>query len=257
VRVFKFIILSLLTCYCTAHAQYPNNDTQVTPEGIEYYFGIDAFTYEEGGQFDYIISVFNGSNDTIEWTFGCWNYNYDFYLTEQASGDTVWQWSLFKGFSPMVLVIYIDPDSSWTLDGTDVLSNPLVTPPAGEYQLSGRWVPGYTNVTIPSLQLPLTIEPVGVLNQPCNKSGDFSLCAAYPNPFNPTTTISFNLPVAGQVKLEVFDISGRVVGARSPRPYNPGHHSITFDGSNLSSGIYIYRLTAGEFTVNGKMVLLK
>ena len=58
---------------------------------------------------------------------------------------------------------------------------------------------------------------------------------------------------------DVFDIAGaRVgVGLAPTRNYSPGHHSITFDGSNLSSGIYIYHLTAGEYTGVGKMVLMK
>ena len=84
----------------------------------------------------------------------------------------------------------------------------------------------------------------------------------FPNPFNPTTTIRFDLPAASWVRLEVFDIAGRIVGARSPRPYmegwrHRGTHEVTFDGTGLPSGIYIYRLSAGEFTASGKMLLLK
>ncbi|TKJ40375.1 hypothetical protein CEE37_08615 [candidate division LCP-89 bacterium B3_LCP] len=90
---------------------------------------------------------------------------------------------------------------------------------------------------------------------------------SHPNPFNPTTTISFTLPEPGLVRLEVFDIRGREVGsAQDPRggrrPLREGwmaagQHQITFDGSALSSGIYIYRITAGEVSTSGKMVLMK
>ncbi len=96
----------------------------------------------------------------------------------------------------------------------------------------------------------------------------------YPNPFNPTTTIRFDLPVASQVRLEVFDINGRNVTSSQPpatsNSYPPGKHAITFDGSGLASGIYIYRLTADKLsgsgapqaeptttTASGKMVLIK
>ncbi|TKJ39861.1 hypothetical protein CEE37_11325 [candidate division LCP-89 bacterium B3_LCP] len=94
----------------------------------------------------------------------------------------------------------------------------------------------------------------------------------YPNPFNPTTTISFQLPVASWVKLDVFDINGRrvSVGARHASPsgrrktdpyaevyYPSGTYEITFDGSGLPSGIYLYRLTVDDFTASGKMVLVK
>ncbi len=81
---------------------------------------------------------------------------------------------------------------------------------------------------------------------------------SHPNPFNPTTTISFDLPVTSEVKLNIFDIHGRDVGAGfKSAQYNPGTHQITFDGSDLASGIYIYRLTANDFTASGKMVLMK
>ncbi|TKJ38522.1 hypothetical protein CEE37_12200 [candidate division LCP-89 bacterium B3_LCP] len=92
----------------------------------------------------------------------------------------------------------------------------------------------------------------------------FGLSQAFPNPFNPTTTISFQLPFASWVKLDVFDINGCRVGVASPfgdlaltRQYSPGSHQITFDGSGLSSGLYFYRIQAGDFTAVKKMVLLK
>ncbi len=93
---------------------------------------------------------------------------------------------------------------------------------------------------------------------------EFSLLGTFPNPFNPTTVIRFNLPVASKVQLDVFDVSGRRVGGDlslrglvPTRVYSPGTHEITFDGSGLPSGVYIYRLTAGEYTASGKMVLMK
>ncbi|TKJ42217.1 hypothetical protein CEE37_00645 [candidate division LCP-89 bacterium B3_LCP] len=86
---------------------------------------------------------------------------------------------------------------------------------------------------------------------------------AHPNPFNPTTAINFVLPVASLVKLDVFDINGRKVNlsgsGATPTTgfYSAGSHQITFNGTGLPSGIYIYRLTAGDFTGTGKMVLMK
>jgi hypothetical protein len=86
---------------------------------------------------------------------------------------------------------------------------------------------------------------------------------AYPNPFNPTTTISFDLPIACPVSLDIFDINGRNVGAgfkpalEPAQSYPPGTHHFPFDGSDLPSGIYIYRLIAGDYSAVGKMVLMK
>jgi len=87
----------------------------------------------------------------------------------------------------------------------------------------------------------------------------FSL-SAYPNPFNPTTTLTFTLPHASNVTLDVFDINGRNVTNHQPlvtSHYEAGTHTTTFDGSNLSSGIYFVRLQAGEYINTQKVVLLK
>jgi hypothetical protein len=103
-------------------------------------------------------------------------------------------------------------------------------------------------------------DPTGVAAKPdFLKPSTFQLIGAYPNPFNPTNNIRFDLPIASQVTLNVFDINGRRinVGVQHAAPFNSGRHHITFDGSALASGIYIYRLTAGEFTASGKMVLMK
>ncbi len=85
----------------------------------------------------------------------------------------------------------------------------------------------------------------------------FELSQNYPNPFNPTTTISYRLPSAGKVTLRIFDIKGSEV-ARIDEDQKPaGNYKINFDASDLASGVYIYRLTAGDFTAQKKMVLLK
>jgi hypothetical protein len=60
-----------------------------------------------------------------------------------------------------------------------------------------------------------------------------------------------------QVTLEVFDMNGQCVGVQHVEPLQAGFHQITFDGSALASGIYLYKLTAGDFTATNKMVLLK
>ncbi len=105
------------------------------------------------------------------------------------------------------------------------------------------------------LGIPTAVEPADETVHP----SAFSLQPCFPNPFNPTTTIRFDLPIASRVRLDVFDISGsRVgVGLAPTRQYPPGFHTITFDGSRLSSGIYIYRLSAGKYQATGKMVLMK
>ena len=85
----------------------------------------------------------------------------------------------------------------------------------------------------------------------------FSLSPAYPNPFNPSTKFTFTLPVAGEVSLSVYDISGRTVGKLINGRISAGLHEIAFDGTGLSSGIYFTRLQAGDFSQTQKIILLK
>ncbi|HEX7343567.1 MAG TPA: T9SS type A sorting domain-containing protein, partial [bacterium] len=80
---------------------------------------------------------------------------------------------------------------------------------------------------------------------------------ASPNPFNPTTTLSFELPQAGSVKLSVYNVTGREVATLVNGWRDAGNHEVTFDATGLASGLYVYQLTAGDFHAIGKMMLLK
>jgi hypothetical protein len=79
----------------------------------------------------------------------------------------------------------------------------------------------------------------------------------FPNPFNPRTVIRFGLPVATEVVLEVFDVQGRRVALLENRTLQAGWHAVPFNGATLSSGVYVYRLKAGNQLKTGKMTLLK
>lgn len=83
------------------------------------------------------------------------------------------------------------------------------------------------------------------------------LSSVYPNPFNPTTAISYQLPATSFVNLTVYDIYGRRIAELVNGWRDAGVHRIVFDGSNLTSGVYLYRLDAGDASASGKMVLMK
>ncbi|MBN2200957.1 T9SS type A sorting domain-containing protein [bacterium] len=85
----------------------------------------------------------------------------------------------------------------------------------------------------------------------------FALEQNYPNPFNPTTTISYAVPKASDVRLTVYDMMGREVAVLAEGRKSPGFYSVEFDGKNLASGIYFYRLKAGSTVLKQKMVMLK
>ena len=85
----------------------------------------------------------------------------------------------------------------------------------------------------------------------------FELKQNYPNPFNPSTTISYTLPVYSNICFRVYDVTGTEVQKSVVNKQPAGYYSIKFDGSNLSSGIYYYQITAGNFVETKKMVLIK
>jgi hypothetical protein len=85
----------------------------------------------------------------------------------------------------------------------------------------------------------------------------FRLAQNYPNPFNPRTTISFDLPCTTEVRVQVFDVQGRLVRELASGVMQAGTHNVYFDGTDLATGIYFCRLTSPQFNALKKMALIK
>ena len=94
-------------------------------------------------------------------------------------------------------------------------------------------------------------------NQKGNLPEKFVLEQNYPNPFNPSTTIRYGLPQKSAVQLTIFNTLGQQVATIVQGEQEAGNHEVRFDGSNLSSGVYFYRLQAGEFVQTRKLLLLR
>ena len=84
-----------------------------------------------------------------------------------------------------------------------------------------------------------------------------SLDQNHPNPFNPSTTISYYLAAPGFVSLKVYDLLGREVAVLVGETKDPGAYKATFDATGFATGIYLYRLQAGAFSQTRKMLLLR
>jgi hypothetical protein len=108
-----------------------------------------------------------------------------------------------------------------------------------------------------------TIDPVVTRITPLDADGDeplpgrFALYQNYPNPYNPSTTISFSLDKAAEAVVSIFNISGQLVERRELGVLPAGDHSFVYEPKRLASGVYYYRLTAGGKTEERAMVLLK
>jgi len=109
---------------------------------------------------------------------------------------------------------------------------------------------------------PMSVARLGAFESSTALPTDFGLNQNYPNPFNPETTIAYQLPEAVHVKLTVYNLRGEVVRHLLDKKQEAGRHHIKWDGRNqagelVSSGIYLYHIEAGKFTLTKKLILLR
>jgi len=130
---------------------------------------------------------------------------------------------------------------------------------ATEATLDGRAMALTENVTLQQNVINLPEGSLSTSNAGSDTQlpGKISLSQNYPNPFNPTTTIQYELNSVSDVRLEVFNMLGQSVGVLVNEPKSAGSHTITFDASGLTSGMYIYRISANNTQLTKRMILVK
>jgi len=173
----------------------------------------------------------------------------------------------YKGDSRVVIVV-VNTDTTpveqtFVLkDGTVTQFTPYVTSEAKDaekgsvIEVSGdrftTTLEGESVTTFVSDEITTGVEDEGSV-----MPDSYKLKQNYPNPFNPTTTISFELPATSHVTLQVSDMLGRNVATLVNHKVSAGKHEVRFDASDLSSGVYFYRLKAGDFVQTRRMTLIK
>jgi len=231
----------------------PGNDLQITMTPLDPPITIPA----GGGSFDFNVDLENTATQAL---------NADVWISAYLPNGTL--------YGPAMGPV------NFTLPGSTLLTrlrtqNVPGNAPAGEYQYVG-YIGTYNTTILDSAYFTFTKSGAdfsgGTINEWSNYGEPFIVSddlttvpvpekfvmePAYPNPFNPTTTLRFALPEAARVKLEVFDITGRAVATLVDGLRDAGYHSVTFDASGLASGIYFYRMQSGSITEIGKMILMK
>ena len=196
------------------------------------------------------FSVDSAGNYSVYARLNCATYNDDSYWVKMDSEDfqmynglvtSGWEWKKFNDY------ILTGGDHTITIafreDGAKLdkicISNSVVAPIGlGEEAVN-------------------ICDPMGMEN-PTEIPDSYGMEQNYPNPFNPTTSINYFIPEKSKVTLDILDITGRSVATLINNVENMGEHTITFDGSGLSSGIYFYRIvTSTGFMQSKKMVLIK
>jgi predicted GH43/DUF377 family glycosyl hydrolase len=188
------------------------------------------------------------------------------------NGGTYYLWyegwpSLTSTLRQIGLAVSNDTGRTWM---KDTLHNPVLSVSPGKWDARNvepgsvlrrgdtldMWYDGEDNSFVYRIGHAITII-TAISDKQQEVPQHFTLSQNYPNPFNPTTVVSFQLPVASNVKLNVYDVLGREVATLVNERKMPGTYEVKFDGSNLASGVYFYRLQAGDFTQTKRLLLLK
>ncbi len=162
----------------------------------------------------------------------------------------------------VVRIRYRHPSDSVSMVLCKVINGGHSWPGGDETQWSGPDV-GNTNMDINSsaeiwnFVKSYRLPPATGVGTCCGDPVEFSLSQNYPNPFNPSTTIKYELAQAAMVRLSVYDLLGREVAVLVNKREDAGVHQTKFDASNLASGVYLYRLQAGDFLQSRKLLVLR
>jgi photosystem II stability/assembly factor-like uncharacterized protein len=202
----------------------------------------------------------------------CGNYhatgNWGGEIFKTTDGGYTWNGIMYTGLlyaiarEPLINSLYIVGENYWNADGliynstdggdswtqeTNPTNNILYSIEITQNQVG--WIVGTNGTILKNSNLS------SVLTNTVTKY--FSLSQNYPNPFNPTTKIKYQLPELSKVKLTIYDVLGREVKILVNEEKPTGNYEVEFDGTNLPSGIYFYRIEAGNFSATKKFVLLK
>ena len=185
---------------------------------------------------------------------------------QPGAGTDHWYDSLMTYYPPpagMDWYVYQGPLQNWIGTDTNYVSVTvnMTAGAAGQYDLgyftsTADYNFGSPTETDISLGNSLTVGTVGIEDDRPQLT-DFALEQNYPNPFNPSTTIRYSVKTSSDVKLTVFDVSGKEVAQLVKGTKEAGSYEVNFDATNLTSGVYVYRLTAGNYSETRKMMLVR
>ena len=214
----------------TSDALPPNPVIELSDSSLT--FG--EVTVGDTGWFD--LTVYNmGGGDNLILTNAMFNPPYGVFGVTNFVPNT----AITAGDSTILHLFFTPPDTGELNNAFGIFNNatapvPLIVPVSGIGTPLGGIAEGKPSVPV-----------------------EYELAQNMPNPFNPTTTIEFALPTASHVELVVYNILGNEIARLLDSELEAGYHQAVFDATHLSSGIYFYRLTAGNHTDMKKMVLMK
>jgi hypothetical protein len=178
------------------------------------------------------------------------NYWIKFYLYENNFKMKIWEGELD------------DEEEDWLLEATEDVDTVRVSGKFTQFGMISQFPTATDRVEIDDVVVRL-IEGAGAIDDDNEfMPGEFKLSNNYPNPFNPSTTIAFNLDKAGHTTISIYSVNGQLQRTVVSKQMTAGSHVVTFDGRDdvgnmLASGVYFYKLQSGQKITTKKMVLIK
>ena len=197
-----------------------------------------------------ILAINTFSSATVR-TVTVANYSFTPSVVNAVVGDTIlWTWSIGTHTTTSVSVPL--GAASWDAPMTSLnttFSYKITTPGTYSYDCTFHGVLFNMIGTINASSASVTQIGTAV--------NSFELKQNYPNPFNPATTINFNIPKSENVRINVYDMLGKEIATLVEERLNAGSYKVKFEGAKYSSGVYFYKISAGEFNSIKRMLLLK
>ena len=205
-------------------------------------------------------------NDSLGWAAGG---DREGIIIKTTNAGNSWN-SIYNGSQALRKIKFSGPDSGWVVGDSGIV---LLTTNSGliwnrqntgDYNNfystfftsngTGWLIGGYGNI----FKTTTGGEPIGIVNNNEGIPHQFQISQNYPNPFNPISIIKYELPKSEFVTIKVFNLLGEEVKTLVNNEYRyKGYYSVEFDGSNIASGVYFYRIETGPFIATKKMVLIK
>ncbi len=205
------------------------------------------------------IRMQNTTNTSISaWVTSGWTTVYTGTYTVPGTGwRSINLQNAFTRNPSQNLLVEICFDNTSYTSATNVYNTSVPSGMTIEYHQDNGTGCSLTGVTAASRPNTCFYKIVGTQSEPIAIPNVFSLAQNYPNPFNPSTSIKFNVPKLSLVKLVVYDVIGREITTLVNGMKQPGSYEAIFNAENLASGVYFYRIEAGDFIDVKKMVLIK